>query len=58
MIGLKTEIDGFTISEDFNGKGFYRVRILHEDTHLYVQMNPEQSSFTPWLKHHGCIKED
>ena len=55
---LKTEIEGITIKEDFNSKGFYRLRILFKNMHLYVQMNPEQSSFPPWLKDHGLIKED
>jgi len=53
MISFNTEISGFTIKEDFNGKGFYRIRILLNKKHLYVKMNPEQSSFPPLLIGHG-----
>jgi len=51
MIGFKIEIDGYTISDDFNGKGYYRTRLLFGKTHLAVQMNPEQSSFPIWVRH-------
>ena len=58
MKTLKTEINGFTIKEDFNSRGFYRVRILLGNRHLYVEMNPEQSSFPPLVVGYGFIKED
>ena len=54
---IRTDFNGFTHCEDYNGKGFYRIRILLGRQHIYVQMNPEQSSFLPWLKNHGMSKE-
>jgi len=58
MKSFRTEIDGFTICEDFNSKGFYRLRILLGKKHLYVEMNPEQSSFPPLFVGLGFLKED
>jgi len=59
MITFITEYEGCNHYEDFTGKGFYRIRITTASgKYLYVQMNPEQSSFPPWLKNHGLTMED
>jgi len=61
---IRTEMDGFTICDDFNGRTHKRTRIIQPldenlgaGRHLYVKQNSEYSSFPVWLRGHGH-KED